>query len=429
MVERQQQQYQGKVFKIVKLNNFNSQTNIVNRNINSRKSDGKSKSKTVRSTAKEHLIEFSEMLYKSLPEECWMTESTMATLFGVSRRQVRNAKKYLESIGKIVIIPRKNGARKNPKHYILKIRKARTRSKTIAPQNEIRWEALEGITLREVRALDIRGQLDLFEAMNMPFIPVHFPFFEDHDVPVCSCRKGSDCPYIGKHPVVRFKNLDFSRKATFSKMKQFWVRGDGSFNVGILTDGFCVLDVDLRNGGAYSFEHIEEIYGEFPRNLMVSTGSGFHIYGLSRTHSAVEALGFPGIDIRSAGGYVIAPHSRHRNGSYYQWASTYAPEPLPAEFVSELISTRKTEATIASNLNECQIREGQRRILAGQRNKTLFRRACGLRGNGKPFEEILTRISDLNNTLCDPPLESSEIYSIARSAAAYAPNRSLGLER
>jgi hypothetical protein len=62
------------------------------------------------------------------------------------------------------------------------------------------------------------------------------------------------------------------------------------------------------------------------------------------------------------------------------------------------------------------------RIVDGQRNDTLFRYACGLRGKGGTRDNILASIKLLNAQQCVPPLADDELQDIARSAARYESN-------
>ena len=60
-------------------------------------------------------------------------------------------------------------------------------------------------------------------------------------------------------------------------------------------------------------------------------------------------------------------------------------------------------------------------IREGERNDTLFRLGCSMRGAGAPEAEILDRLLAENQTRCNPPLSATDVTSIARSAARYEP--------
>jgi bifunctional DNA primase/polymerase-like protein len=89
-----------------------------------------------------------------------------------------------------------------------------------------------------------------------------------------------------------------------------------------------VLDVDPRAGGDESFAELEHRFGKLPSTPIVHTGGGgAHYYfanpGAMLTAGAVPCRvglgGWPGIDLKADGGYVVAPPSIHPNGERYVW--------------------------------------------------------------------------------------------------------------
>lgn len=99
-----------------------------------------------------------------------------------------------------------------------------------------------------------------------------------------------------------------------NRIREWWC-ADSNFNVGIATgNGTIVLDVDTKNGkpGKESLEALEVSYG-LPTSYRVATPSGgVHIYlKVNEQHrNRVDSIpDFPGIDIRSDGGYVVGPGS------------------------------------------------------------------------------------------------------------------------
>jgi putative DNA primase/helicase len=60
-------------------------------------------------------------------------------------------------------------------------------------------------------------------------------------------------------------------------------------------------------------------------------------------------------------------------------------------------------------------------IASGQRNDTLFREGCRLRRLGHDEAEIFATLVAMNARRCTPPLDESELRSIARGCAGYAP--------
>jgi hypothetical protein len=61
-------------------------------------------------------------LFYLIPDECWMTEKTLAWALGVHNRAISAAKRELEKAGLVRIVPEKNKPnRPNPIHRILKV--------------------------------------------------------------------------------------------------------------------------------------------------------------------------------------------------------------------------------------------------------------------------------------------------------------------
>lgn len=61
----------------------------------------------------------------------------------------------------------------------------------------------------------------------------------------------------------------------------------------------------------------------------------------------------------------------------------------------------------------------ERPILKGERNRELFRIACGARRRGRDYGLVLDGIREINATLCEKPLTDDEIEGIVASAMRY----------
>ncbi len=109
-------------------------------------------------------------------------------------------------------------------------------------------------------------------------------------------------------------------------------------NIGIvpeqLSDGhwLFVFDIDEHDeaeSGSETVAELEESYGKLPDTWTVLTPSGGrHLY----FRSPIELKNgrpFPGIDIKTSGGFVVAPPSIHNNGGTYEWEHGHAPGEIP----------------------------------------------------------------------------------------------------
>lgn len=107
-----------------------------------------------------------------------------------------------------------------------------------------------------------------------------------------------------------------------------------SANIAVVTSGLIVLDIDDRNGGDQSLVTLQDKYGPLPRSWGVLTGGGGeHIYyarpETARIRGGNNRLG-AGLDVKTGpGSYVIAPPSRHPNGSRYEWRADAHPAETP----------------------------------------------------------------------------------------------------
>ena len=164
---------------------------------------------------------------------------------------------------------------------------------------------------------DPRTPLDyalLYAARGWPVLPTHTML--EHGG--CSCGQ-VHCKTPGKHPRTPHGVADATTDA--AQIRAWW-RAWPDTNVAIAcgqVSGLLIIDVDPRNGGDLTLEELEAQYGPIPRDAVVETGGGgLHIYLRHPGHAVAGKLG-PGIDVKSDGGYVIAPPSTHVLGPHYGW--------------------------------------------------------------------------------------------------------------
>jgi hypothetical protein len=157
-----------------------------------------------------------------------------------------------------------------------------------------------------------------YAAQGFRVLPLH------HPVPArtrsqsggvgCSCGD-PDCGPVGKHPRTRNGLHDATRDP--DRLARWWQRWPHA-NIGLVTGDLAdVLDVDGPAGRAalrrWATQHALRLEGP-----LVRTGSGWHHY-LAASGAGNRTGLLEGVDWRGRGGYVIAPPSRHANGSRYRW--------------------------------------------------------------------------------------------------------------
>jgi len=388
-------------------------------------------------------IDLAEHLYNFVPDVCWMTERNLAAALNTTIWQIRNAKAYLLKTGRIEIDFRPNGKRSNPVHTLIKTNPINQYSRDELldeSNNRINWSLFNNLSAGDFNYLPVEDKLEFYKEMRLPFFPLHYPKFNNRNKPFCSCSRGQYCDSIGKHPAIAYTELDFSNDFTFKLMKSFWVEDmfienvdcNNSYNVGFKTDDFLVIDVDFKKGGAYSLELLEELYGELPRNLMVKTGNGFHIYTIGNKHikTDVNILGFQGIDMRSKGSFIVAPFSDHKSGRQYEWLSISPPEPLPQDLIADLqdtenqlVDSTKNGAKINTDSALPNYYDSDFVIPNGARNTTLFRLASRERGRGAEQAAIFNYLKLMNSKHSTEPLDERELMHIAKSVMKFKPER------
>ncbi len=87
--------------------------------------------------------------------------------------------------------------------------------------------------------------------------------------------------------------------------------------VGILTSGNrFVIDIDGEEGA----QQWKEIAGEdwLPDRWVAKSGRGLHLWFADVAPRTTRKLG-PKLDLKAAGGYVVAPPSAHPDGGRYEW--------------------------------------------------------------------------------------------------------------
>jgi putative DNA primase/helicase len=183
--------------------------------------------------------------------------------------------------------------------------------------------------------------------------------------------------------------------------------------VGIVTgplSGVLVLDVDGAEGEAELQKH------GHPVTPMARTQSGgLHLYFIHPDHHVPTGIRVaPGLDVKAAGGYVVAPPSVGPSGRPYEWIVSPEEAELadPPAWLIELLERERPKGA-AGPVGE--------HIPEGRRNKALASIAGTMRRRGMGEAEILAALRVANEQRCQPPLEAGEVEKIAASVARYEP--------
>ena len=206
-------------------------------------------------------------------------------------------------------------------------------------------------------------------------------------------------------------------------VRSWWLRWPTA-NIGVATgpQSFWVLDVDADTGGFESLRDLRAAHGELPDTLVALTGGGGEHYFFQYPKDTVirnraRVNGMPGLDVRGAGGYIIAPPSIHPDtGRAYNWDVLRSPRggaiyPAP-EWLLRLIEYHPPASD--------RIMVKEKVISIGERNDTLFRDACCLRdkGYGKAALEAFLHGASVQ---CEAPMLGDELELILNSVLRYDP--------
>jgi hypothetical protein len=151
-----------------------------------------------------------------------------------------------------------------------------------------------------------------YAAKGWPVIPLHSP----DPARVCTCAKGPDCASPAKHPRVR----DWRTQAStdLDQIAEWWAMWPAA-NVGIVCGhGLVVLDVD--DAGWRPLAKFIREHGKLPETARVQTGSGVGAHYYFSAPIGAQSFDLaPGLEVRAAGRYVVAPPSVHASGGVYEW--------------------------------------------------------------------------------------------------------------
>lgn len=282
----------------------------------------------------------------------------------------------------------------------------------------------EATTDRETKP-EVLSTALAYAARGWRVLPVHWP---EHGR--CSCTK-TICTSPAKHPLLS----DWPSQATTdAETIHRWWNVWPNANVGlVLGDGLVDIECDPRHGGDTSLVQLEQRIGPLPDTVTwISGGGGEHrlfrvpkdvairnAVSIGRDLLAMPGDSSTGVDVRAAGGFAVAPPSRHANGNRYRFG-TLAPEAidvaeLPVEWLDYL--TAKAVSPVAAGMVSADP------IPAGQRNTVLTRMAGHLRRAGLSADEMLPSLLRINAQRCRPSLDHDEVERVARSIARYEPDQ------
>lgn len=195
-----------------------------------------------------------------------------------------------------------------------------------------------------------------------------------------------------------------------------WWGQNPNCGVGLATGhDLTVIDIDPRNWGDLTFELWRDIIGAVPETSRCTTGgNGTHLYFRTSAQMRCGSDLIPGIDLKSDGGYVVAPPSRHPNGGTYHSPPgigllDMSPIELPANILEELKMLKNLKYKVDKKITYSE----------GSRNDSLFALAMDMRRKGVPDNYVRLFMKVVNTKACKPPLAQKELEQIIESSSRY----------
>lgn len=179
------------------------------------------------------------------------------------------------------------------------------------------------------------------------------------------------------------------------------------------------LDVSEEKGkdGLAVVREWERVHGALTTTAMARTGSG----GCHILYKAGESVGNHvnqelGVDIRSDGGFIVAPPSVHPNGNRYTWVND--PREVGVAQVDDNVMAFIEHVTgKGKEKKSFELPDGD--IAEGGRNDMIFKLAASLQSRGESDESIMQRCFGANLLKCCPPLPEDEVRKTVESALGY----------
>lgn len=235
-----------------------------------------------------------------------------------------------------------------------------------------------------------------------------------------------------KRPLIK----GWQRLATATDIERIrdWWADEPDANIGIPTERMYVVDVDPRKGGSATYSALA-LTEDIPDTLAsVTAGGGAHLIFALPDDLVVsggnDLLG-QGIDVKSHGGFIVAPGSTI-GGKAYQWVPGHDPinrkisatpgwmlerAARPAERSTAAGETVADEDDAAIARAEHWLAKHAPEAVEGERDNTAFSVAAKLYDFGLTPESCREYLAQWNEGWVHPPLDQDDLERIVRSAA------------
>jgi hypothetical protein len=206
-----------------------------------------------------------------------------------------------------------------------------------------------------------------------------------------------------KEPAIRWKR--WQRERPSRERVEAWWQTWPDANIGLITgrhSGLLVIDIDGAEGAAAITARIAEL-----QIVKSRTRRGEHLYFAHPPHAVQPHVpDLPGVDVKTDGGYVVAPGSVV-DGWVYDFqgsvdeAHLRSLSALPPGLDTVLMVRSRQHTNVPTVIPE------------GERNTTLTRLAGSIAARAGTEAEVEAELLTENDARCSPPLSEAEVKGIS----------------
>jgi len=230
---------------------------------------------------------------------------------------------------------------------------------------------------------------------------------------------------------------EYQNKSPVESSVRKWWQGNPTANIGIVTgkqSGIVVVDVDSDDG----MNELEKYLPETMVTPVAQTPKGKHFYFAYTDGLVNRARVLQDCDVRTDGGYIIAPPGSNGNGGRYAWMPGLSieevkPSPMPEalraalQMCTNINAVTRGEGNIPCATNPQQsITSRNIRFEKGSRDESLFSLANALVKSGMPTVDIGKYLIFFASH-CTPPFPLTEVNAKISSALKRVETRKIGL--
>ena len=234
-----------------------------------------------------------------------------------------------------------------------------------------------------------------------------------------------------KHPNGRLAPNGRNDATSDQEKVMAWYKAAPMSNWGLATDDMLVVDIDGKdNPWPTDPEQAAEL-AECGAIAITGRGGRHHIFGKPEGKGWRSTAGkiAEHVDTRTCGGYIVLAGSTvttDGKAGTYQWVDGMELTtpidrlpPPPPWLIAQLDNLTNRPPSNGTGHKAA----GENKFPEGRRNSSMFSLACALRRMGMHELEILAALMVANDARCEPPLDESEVESIAERASKYEPDQ------